>query len=849
MKGKKMNNGKIIFVLLTTIILSLALCTACANDGTLESLESLEVDCSRTEYTVGDVFDGNTLIVNAVYANGSKTTVSNWTVDKVGALEAGDQKVTVSYTENEVTVTAQIILHVSAIQHVHQYSEALSSDEHGHWYECACGAKTDVVAHNWSRKRDVVDEATCTTKGKDIITCEDCGYSQEDVTDELGHDFSELKHDENEHWYKCSRCEETKERHAHEFTIEVSDLREKWYIGETFSAADATATITCGDCGETRIIEGSDLTHEDIEFDTEEAEKEVTLSYDGISCSKTISVAPRQIIGLSLRDGYKINYSVGDSFDDAVLYIDWEGDVRTWTNVTADMLSGFDTQSNGKKKVELTYEDHKLSFDINVGYVSSVNAYEIPAQTGTYKLQVEDEGFVDLSNAKLQSGATSKFENTTTLSSGEIVSNGAEGYSTSNISVNGNKIIIRFYTEDVMAIHFGVRGQSANYGGTAQSNPSQLFSLTVNGIAAPIVSDTQFAPATTGGTKWKDMLNWTEISNITEADKLYTARGVNEFVLTYLKATGNERLPNLDYFTITVDEVYKSTSLEVSGTANIAHGGKYTDGFTAVVKNGNDELVSVPVAESMISGLDTSIAGIQTVTVNYMGLTAGCKVIVASKPAVGSVTVTLDGGTFADGKTTKAVMIGEKLPEITWEEDCFGYLINGEKAYADLSTFTVGEEDMTVKGITKASVEQTLVMPTSIRQNSGAKDDIGKTNQVSGTNATVGQKVGDGMRYTLTGISSSARGITFKNNYVYAVENRKVGVFVSITNNGTEKLSGMSFGTECGIISIGDVEAGETVIGWGEITSDGANHWPNLFWDGTLSSADFTIVVYVCPIE
>lgn len=852
MKGKIMNKGKMIIVCLMIFMLSLALCTACTTidsiigptDGTLESLE---VDCLRTEYTVGESIDKNTLIVNTVYADGSKATVTGWTMDKVSALEAGDQTITVSYTENGVTVTTKITVHVTATDHVHQYSEVLCSDENGHWYECACGSHTEVIPHKWKEKREVVDEATCTEKGKDIVTCADCGYSQEVVTDALDHDFSDLEHDENGHWYACSRCDATQEVKAHEFTLDVTELCTKWYIGETFSAEEATATITCA-CGETRTVETSELTYEHTEFTTEEEEKEVTFTYNGSSCTKTISVATRQITGISLIEGYKINYSVGDAFDGATLNVDWQGDVRTLVSVTEDMLSGFETESNGKKKVEVSYEGHKCSFEIRVGYVSSANAYEIPAKQGVYKMQVEDEGFVDLSKAKTQSTGAAKFENTTTLSTGGTAPNGAEGYSTSNISVNGNKIIIRFYTEDVMAIHFGVRGQSASWGGTAQCNPAQVFSLTVNGVNAPIISNPQFAKATTKGVKWKDMLNWNVIDNLTQAETLYTVRGVNEFVLTYLQYAGNLRCPNLDYFMITVDEVYKSTALEVSGTATIPYGGKYTEGLTATVRNGENELVSVPVTASMISGLDTTVAGTQTVTVNYLGLTAACKVTVESKPAVGSVTLTLDGGTFADGKTTKSLLPGDKLPKINWSvTDCLGYAFN-ETIYTDLSTLTMGEEDATLKAISKADANK-LVMPAAIRQNTGAKDTLGKTSQVSSTNATNGESSGDGWHYTLTNLKSTARGITFKQNYTFGEADQKVAVFVSITNNGTEKLSGMSYGTECGIISIGDVEAGATVVGAGTITSDGANHWPNLFWDGVISSADFTIVVYVCPLE
>ena len=35
-------------------------------------------------------------------------------------------------------------------EHTHNYATTLSSDAESHWYECECGDKKDIVAHDFS---------------------------------------------------------------------------------------------------------------------------------------------------------------------------------------------------------------------------------------------------------------------------------------------------------------------------------------------------------------------------------------------------------------------------------------------------------------------------------------------------------------------------------------------------------------------------------------------------------------------------------------------------------------------------------------------------------------------------
>jgi hypothetical protein len=69
----------------------------------------------KTVYTAGEYFDRLGAVITAHYSDSPDATVIAYTVDKTGALTAADTTVTVSYTENGVTKTAQITITVNAV--------------------------------------------------------------------------------------------------------------------------------------------------------------------------------------------------------------------------------------------------------------------------------------------------------------------------------------------------------------------------------------------------------------------------------------------------------------------------------------------------------------------------------------------------------------------------------------------------------------------------------------------------------------------------------------------------------------------------------------------------------------
>ena len=85
---------------------------------------------------------------------------------------------------------------IPVLGHTHVYGTDWQSDAENHWYECACGEKSDAAAH--TMKWVVDEEATETDKGSKHEECTVCGYKADAVeipatgqtSDESGTDVS-----------------------------------------------------------------------------------------------------------------------------------------------------------------------------------------------------------------------------------------------------------------------------------------------------------------------------------------------------------------------------------------------------------------------------------------------------------------------------------------------------------------------------------------------------------------------------------------------------------------------------------------------------------------------------------
>ncbi|MCL2477690.1 GLUG motif-containing protein [Candidatus Bathycorpusculum sp.] len=155
-------------------------------------LESISITSmpSKIVYVEGEVLDLSGMIVTATYSNGDTRPVTSYTTNPVdGAVldSVGMQTVTISYTENGETKTADFTVMVNIHEHVWVIRAVVepTCEEQGYTvYECSyCGETkegdyTFVLGHDWKVK-EVVDSA-CEMQGYTVYECARCSVTKDD---------------------------------------------------------------------------------------------------------------------------------------------------------------------------------------------------------------------------------------------------------------------------------------------------------------------------------------------------------------------------------------------------------------------------------------------------------------------------------------------------------------------------------------------------------------------------------------------------------------------------------------------------------------------------------------------
>ena len=183
-------------------------------------------------------------------------------------------------------------------------SDVWQKDDNNHWKKCSrCEATDQTAAHTW--EDEITLAATCTATGIKTYTCTTClktktetinakGHNFAKKTDQaatcldsgwedynvcslcnyvtdykqiaaLGHDFTSSAWQSNadEHWKKCSRCDETTEKTAHVW-------KDKITIAATCTAT-GEKTFTCTVCSTTKTETLNALGHELIQHEAKAA--------------------------------------------------------------------------------------------------------------------------------------------------------------------------------------------------------------------------------------------------------------------------------------------------------------------------------------------------------------------------------------------------------------------------------------------------------------------------------------------------------------------------------------------------------------------------------------------------
>ena len=133
----------------------------------------------------------------------------------------------------------------------HVFGAEWKFDDNEHWHECACGERTDIIAHTFENET-ITKESDCENNGEKTSYCS-CGATHITEIDALGHDMVEDERidstcaAEGYIKYVCSSCDEE--------ILEAIPKKEHSYnavVTAPTCTAQGYTTYTCS-CGETYV--------------------------------------------------------------------------------------------------------------------------------------------------------------------------------------------------------------------------------------------------------------------------------------------------------------------------------------------------------------------------------------------------------------------------------------------------------------------------------------------------------------------------------------------------------------------------------------------------------------------
>lgn len=213
----------------------------------------------KLNYDLKQELDSTGMVVKAVYNDGTKTAVSDYTLQGFDSKTEGEKTVTVAYNDftAEFTVT---------VKHTHEYYSEITkqptcSEKGERTYKCdICGdIYTEDIAKTEHDYEDTVVKPNCTERGYTEHICKVCADSyKDDYIPALGHDhISQITKQmtcetDGEKTFTCTRCGDT-----YTEAIPATGHNDIVTVVEPTCTADGYTEHKCKDCG--RVVR-SDVT-------------------------------------------------------------------------------------------------------------------------------------------------------------------------------------------------------------------------------------------------------------------------------------------------------------------------------------------------------------------------------------------------------------------------------------------------------------------------------------------------------------------------------------------------------------------------------------------------------------
>lgn len=100
MKNKTIVVRKWLVVLLCAVMMlscSLMLLSGCGNTEKTVTDVQMMMPPAKTEYIVGESFDTEGMVITALYSDGTRSSITDYTIDKTGPLSLEDTEITITY--------------------------------------------------------------------------------------------------------------------------------------------------------------------------------------------------------------------------------------------------------------------------------------------------------------------------------------------------------------------------------------------------------------------------------------------------------------------------------------------------------------------------------------------------------------------------------------------------------------------------------------------------------------------------------------------------------------------------------------------------------------------------------
>lgn len=179
--------------------------------------------------------------------------------------------------------------------------------------------------------------------------------------------------------------------------IEIENLKENYLLGD-FDYNDLRLKVTLSDESIKYFnVTKEMITNEDILSLETSGNKTITISYLGYDNECNFVINEKEIACLELASG-SFDCIVGDSLDlnDISINVKYIDEDILNVKVTEEMISGFDSTSNGTKELTITYQTKELSVSYNV--LKPIVIYEIYGGGGNSNAKYQNDYFILYNN-------------------------------------------------------------------------------------------------------------------------------------------------------------------------------------------------------------------------------------------------------------------------------------------------------------------------------------------------------------------------------------------------------------------------------------------------------------------